>query len=277
MLSLVLLSRMLPPHAYGLIGMAMTITNLAFMFRDMGTMVTIVQRPNLTDRLTSTLFWLNLALAAMISLLMIVLAAPLAAFYREPELTPMVCVLAASVFISSLGAVQQALMERQSEFRTIARIESLNAAIGILIAIILAYKGYGVWSLVFQILVSTGGGAVESWLISKWKPQFTFDVPELREVFGFTSNYALFQFVSYLQKNVDAAFIGYWIGSVALGLYSMASKVVFFPLQNISGIATRVLVPAMCRRQHSLKDIGEMYERANAAICLLLCPFLAAL
>jgi O-antigen/teichoic acid export membrane protein len=276
-LSLIVLSRLLPPQAYGLIGMAMTVTNLAFMFRDLGTMITIVQRPTLSDRLTHTLFWVNAGLAGAIFVALTLLAGPLAAAYREPALAPVVSALAVCIPISSLGAVQQALMERQSDFRRLARIEGISAVAGMLAAFVFAYRGYGAWSLVAQMLVSTALAAALSWCSMRWRPRYAFDLHALREVFGFTTNYASFQFVTYLQKNVDAAIIGYAIGSVALGLYAMASKILLFPLQNISGIATRVLVPALSRRQHNLGEVSALYVRVNAAICLLVAPFLTLL
>jgi O-antigen/teichoic acid export membrane protein len=276
-LSLLVLSRLLAPHAYGLIGMAMTVTNLAFMFRDLGTMVTIVQRPNLTDALTNTLFWINAGLAVTIFFILTLLAGPLAAAYREPALVAIICSLAVCIPISSLGAVQQASMERHAEFRRLARIEGISAMAGIGAACFLAYGGYGARSLVWQMLVSTAVAAALSWFSSSWRPVFRFDVAELRDVFGFTTHYASFQFVSYLQKNADAAIIGYAIGSVALGFYAMASKILLFPLQNISGIASRVLIPALSRCQHNLADVRTLFLRANAVICLLTAPFLALL
>jgi O-antigen/teichoic acid export membrane protein len=277
LLSLLVLSRLLPPHAYGLIGMAMTVTNLAFMFRDLGTMITIVQRPNLTDSLTNTLFWINACLAVTIFFILTLLARPLATAYNEPPLFAIICTLATCIPISSLGAVQQALMERQSEFRRLARIEGISAVAGIGAACFFAYHGYGAWSLVWQMLVSTTVAAALAWFSSNWRPGRCFDFTALRGVSGFTTHYASFQFVSYLHKNADAAIIGYAIGSVALGFYSMASKILLFPLQNISGIATRVLIPALSRRQHNLAAASILFLRANAVIALLIAPFLALL
>jgi len=275
--SLVVLSRLLPPHAYGLIGMAMTVTNLAFMFRDLGTMITIVQRPHLTASLTNTLFWINAGLAVAIFFAMLLSAAPLAGAYREPALAAIVCALATCIPISSLGAVQQALMERQSAFRRLAGIEGISAVAGVVTAVVLAFNNHGAWSLVGQMLVATAVAAALSCRASDWRPQWRFDLTELRDISGFTTHYAAFQFASYLQKNADAAVIGYAIGSVALGLYAMASKILLFPLQNISGIATRVLIPALSRRQHNLVEVSALYLRANTAIVLLLSPVLTLL
>lgn len=277
LISLVVLARLLPPQAYGLIAMAMTVTNLAFMFRELGTMATIVQRPVLGERLQSTLYWVNVALALVIAAAMVALATPVAIAYGEPQLAPIVRVLALSVPLSSIAAVQQALMERDSQFRTLARIEAVAAVAGVLSAIVIAANGGGAWSLVCQMLVLTGLTALQAWRASPWRPRWLFDVAELRTIYGFVGNYSLFQFITYLQRNVDSVIVGKTLGSAALGLYAMASKVMLFPLQNITGIATRVLLPAMSRRQHAGAELGVLFLRAGAVISMLTAPLMAGL
>lgn len=277
LISLVVLARLLPPQAYGLIAMAMTVTNLAFMFRDLGTMAAIVQRPVLSERLKSSLYWVNAALAVAIALAMVALAVPVAAAYGEPRLAPIICVLALTVPLSSVAAVQQALMERDSQFRALARIEAISAAAGVAVALAVAAHGGEVWSLACQMLTSTALTAVQSWRASRWRPRLLFDMAELRALFGFTGNYALFQFINYLQRNADSAIIGKVLGSATLGLYSMASKVMQFPLQNITGVATRVLLPAMSRRQHSATELGTLFVRSGTAIAVVTAPLMAGL
>ncbi|MEO7495945.1 MAG: lipopolysaccharide biosynthesis protein [Massilia sp.] len=277
LVSLVVLARLLPPQTYGLIAMAMTVTNLAFMFRELGTMATIVQRPVLGERLKSTLYWVNVALALAIAAAMVALAGPISIAYGEPELVPIVRVLALSVPLSSIAAVQQALMERDSQFRTLARIEAVSAVAGVLTAIAIAANGGGAWSLVWQMLVLTGLTALQSWRASAWRPRRLFDLAELRTIFGFVGNYSLFQFVTYLQRNADSVIVGKTLGSATLGVYAMASKVMLFPLQNITGIATRVLLPAMSRRQHAGAELGALFLRAGAAISMLTAPLMAGL
>lgn len=277
LISLFVLARLLPPQAYGLIAMAMTVTNLAFMFRDMGTMAAVIQRPELSASLASSLYWLNFALALLIGLGLLAFAQPIARAYAEPRLAPIICALAATIPISSIAAVQQALMERHSQFRVLARIEAVSAAAGVALALAIALRGGKEWSLVFQMLLSTSLTAAQAWFASPWRPRRLFDLAELRSVLGFSGHYSLYQLVTYLLRNGDSVIVGRMLGSGILGLYAMASKVMLFPLQNITSVVNRAMLPAMSRCQQSPAELRRLFLRAIGAVATITAPLMAGL
>ncbi|MES2296663.1 MAG: oligosaccharide flippase family protein [Pseudomonadota bacterium] len=277
LVSMGVLARLLPPDSYGLMAMAMTVTNLAYLFRDLGTMVAIVQRPQVSPTLVSTLFWLNTALAAAIALLLGVGAAPIARAYGQPQLAPLVGALSLAFPISSLGAVQQALLERDARFRVLARIEAVSALCALSLALALAWCGAGVWSLVAQMLVATALTTVQSMRALPWRPCKVFALDELRSIFGFSAHFSLFQYVNYLERNADSVIIGAALGPGALGVYAIAAKVMLFPMQNITGVATRALFPAMSRHQGAREQLGRLYLRATRSISTVSAPLMAGL
>jgi PST family polysaccharide transporter len=277
MLSLIVLARLLPADAYGLMAMAMTVTNLAFLFRDLGTMVAIIQRPHLSESLKSSLYWLNLGLALFLALLLAALALPLAAAYREARLAALLAVLALVFPLSGLAAVQQALLERASRFRLLARIETVSALGGVAVALTAAACGAGVWSLVLQMLAATGLASMQLLRASPWRPRRRCTWRALRQVLDFSGHFAAFQMLNYVQRNADSMLIGRLFGPVLLGVYAMAFKVVLFPLQHISNVASRALLPAMSRCQHDPERLAEMYLRASGMMALLTAPLMTGL
>ncbi len=277
LVSVAVLARLLPPQSYGVMAMAMTVTNLAYLFRDLGTAAAIIQRKDVADDLLCAIFWLNVCLALSIAVVLGGISVPVAHLYREPQLAAIVAVLALAFPLSSIGTVQQALLERESRFRTIARIETISAACGLVLAIGLAMLGAGVWSLVGQMLLSTTLTALQMAWAAPWRPRRVFPFKALREVAGFGAHLSLFQALVYLERNADSMIIGRVLGSAALGLYAMAYKVMLFPLQNITGVANRALLPAMSRRQGSLADIGQLYLRATSTIAMVTAPMMAGL
>lgn len=277
LVSMVVLARLLPPESYGLMAMAMTVTNLAFLFRDMGTSVALIQCKVLSDELKCTLYWVNVGLALAIALVLAACAPAIALAYKEPRLTLIIAALALAFPLSSLGTVHQALMERDSQFRLLARIEAVSAIAGLALALAAAALGAAVWSLVLQMLLATALTSVQSCLASPWRPRLVFAARELRAIAGFSANFSLFQYVSYLERNADSIIIGRLLGPVALGVYSMAYKVMLFPLQNITGVASRALFPAMSRRQESREELGALYLRATSTISMVTAPLMAGL
>lgn len=277
MLSLIVLARVLPAEAYGVMAMAMTVTNLAFLFRDLGTMVAIIQRPHLSELLKCSLYWLNLGMAIALALLLAVLALPIAHAYQEPRLAGVLAALALVFPLSGLAAVQQALLERESRFRLLARIDTVSALGGVAVAMLCAWYGGEVWSLVLQMLAATGLTAAQLLHASPWRPRRRFAWRSLRQVLGFSGHFSLFQLLGYVQRNADSMLIGRLFGPALLGVYAMAFKVMLFPLQHITLVASRALVPAMSRCQDQPERLAELYVRACGVMALLTAPLMAGL
>jgi PST family polysaccharide transporter len=227
--------------------------------------------------LTSSLYWLNLGLALLLALLLAALAQPIALAYGEPRLAPVLAILALVFPLSGLAAVQQALLERAARFRLLARIEALSACCGVAVALAAATGGAGLWSLVLQMLATTGLTSLQLLHAQPWRPRRRFSWRALRQVLDFSGHFALFQLLNYGQRNADSVLIGRLLGPALLGLYAMAFKLILFPLQHISGIASRALVPAMSRCQHQPERLAELYLRASGMMALLTAPLMAGL
>jgi O-antigen/teichoic acid export membrane protein len=155
LVSVTVLSRLLPQQAYGMLAMAMTVTNLAFLFRDLGTSTVIIQKKELTDDLVCAVHAINLVTGLVIMGMLLVLAMPVARAYHVPGLASMLAVLSLIFPVSALGLLSQAMIERDSGFRLLARIEAVSIGTGLAAGMSLALAGAGVWSLVIQMLVTT--------------------------------------------------------------------------------------------------------------------------
>jgi O-antigen/teichoic acid export membrane protein len=275
LMSTAVLARLLPPSSYGLMAIAMTVTNLAYMVRDLGTTTAIIQCKELSDELKCTVYWMNVALALIIALVLAVVALPIASAFNEQSLSAMIMVLALVFPILSLSLVQQVLMERASQFRMLARIEAVSSFGGLALAIMLAVNGAGIWSLVFQMIFAAILTTVQVLLASGWKPRRVFDKHDLSAILGFSAHFSLFRLLNYLEQNVDSMIIGKVLGAAVLGIYAMAVKVMLFPLQNLTAVATRALFPAMCRNQESPAVLGTLYLRSLGVICIVTAPMMA--
>jgi O-antigen/teichoic acid export membrane protein len=277
LISLTILSRLLPPSEYGLLAMATVATNFAFLLRDMGTGAAVVQKENLTEQTTSTVFWLNMAMGLGLTLALVLASPFLAAYFRIDRLAPVLCLLSIVFPITSASAVHQSLVERRSGFKTLARIEIVSSVVGLTVAITLAYLGYGVYSLVWNSLISAALSSTQLWLASPWRPKKIWSVPELRSLWGFSGNLTGFNFINFFARNADSMVIGRVLGSVQLGIYGQAYKVMMFPLQSMSYVAGRALFPVMSRQQAERDKMAHLYFRALAMIATLTAPMMAGL
>jgi PST family polysaccharide transporter len=130
-----------------------------------------------------------------------------------------------------------------------------------------------VGQIVVATLVTTG---MLAWR-SSYRPTLHWHWPDFKSVAGFSGNLSLFNFVLYLSRNADSMVIGRLLGSGALGIYSIAYRVMLFPVQNMSYVASRSLYPVMSRQQEDLAAMVALYLKTIGFIAFLTAPLMAGL
>lgn len=274
LLSTAILARLLSPSAYGLLGMATVVIGFIDIFKDLGISSALIQRKDLTDEFTSSIFWANLLLGLLAAGVSIGIAPLVAIFYREPQVTAVMAVLSISFVISSLSIVQQALLTRQMAFNKLARIELTSSAVAAIIGIGMAASGAGVWSLVALSLASTITGTILLWMASSWRPRRHLSWYQIRSIGSYSLNLSGFNIFNYFARNADNLLIGRYLGATTLGYYSLAYRLMLYPLQNISGVLGRVLFPAFAQVQDDNARFRKAYLRACAMIAVITFPLM---
>lgn len=277
LVSLVVLARLLPPSEYGLLAMATVAMNFAYLLRDMGTAAAIVQKEDLSEHTTNTVFWLNVGMGVLLAVVLCAASPFAATYFRTERLAPVLCLLALAFPVTSASAVHQALLERRSGFRTLARVELVSALSGLLVAVLLAYAGFGVYALVWQTVVAAGASSIQLWLANDWRPKKIWSTAEFKSLWGFSGNLTGFSFINFFARNADSLVIGRVLGQVQLGIYAQAYKLMMFPLQSMSAVAGRALFPVMSRQQNDRPQMAHLYLRALRLIATMTAPMMAGL
>ena len=273
-IGVVVLARLLPASDFGLVAMATVVTGFASLFRDLGTASAVVQRKDLSPQLLDSVFWFN-ALVGLALMVLLALLAPVAGLgFAEPRLTEVLWTLALVFPLASMGTVQQSLLERASRFRSLAMLEAIAAFGGLAVAVVGAWTGWGVYSLVSQTLVSTALSTGALWLVSEWRPGRRGRIAELRGLLGFSGNLVGFNIFNYFARNADNLLIGRFLGAADLGIYSMAYRVMLWPLQNISAVMSRALLPTFSRLQDNHDHLGSAYIQYTGAIIFITAPLM---
>jgi PST family polysaccharide transporter len=277
--SVTLLARLLSPSDYGVLAIAAIFTNFAMLFRDFGTGSALIQRETLTEGLKASVFWLNMALGGLICLTLMAASPAVAHFYDAPTLVPVLCLMALSFPVACSSIVHQSLLERASQFKRIAAVESVAVVLALLAAVGAALAGWGVYALVAQTLVAATVQGAMLWAMSDWRPAPRPRWDGLREISGYSGNVSAFQFVNYFARNADSFIIGKVLGSAVLGLYSVAYRLMLFPVQNISHVVARAVFPLLTQahQQGGRAQMAEVYLRSLGVITFGTAPVMAAL
>jgi PST family polysaccharide transporter len=272
-----ILARLLSPTEYGLLGMVMVFTGFAAYFSDLSLGASIIQKRDVSKRHLDSVFWLNVVVGVVLTLLFGLAAPFVAKFYHEPSLRLLTSAVAVIFILKSLNVVQSALLDKSLDFRTRFWINMASFFISGALALTLAFKGAGVWSLVGQSLSAAAVQAAMMWRLSSWRPGLSFDLAAVKELMRFSNHLLGFNMVIYWSGNFDKLVIGRVLRSADLGLYSLASRLVLLPLASITGIAHKVMFPALLTMQDDRKAMKRVYLRANRMIALLTFPMMVGL
>lgn len=274
-LTLVIVARLLGPSEMGLMAMASIYIAIGQVIADVGLSSALIQYPRIEAEHASAAWWIGIAMATLLVGLGALLAQPLAEFFREPALASLI-VFASFVFpIAATGNVAGALLTRDLRFRELARAEVMATLVGGSVAIVSAWAGVGVYALVLQSLV---GASVYSLLAVAARGHWGFGAFRLRAIrpmLGFSTGVLGAGVVNYAGRRLDDLIVGRILGSSALGIYSIAYRVMLYPVQNISWVVLRVAFPAFSRRQDSQEHLRPAYVQLVTFIAFATYPMMA--
>lgn len=276
----IVLARLLVPEDFGLIGMAVVFTTIIQAFVDFGLGAALVQMKEelITDNYLNTAFWSGFGLNIAVYLLVVFIIGPLAAsFYGEPILVSIFPVLSLNIIINCFNMVQLVKLTRKMDFKKVAVINSVSNFIGVSGAIILAYLGFGVWSIVVHgPLVALA--ALPLYLIfNKWMPKRHWNKQEFKKIFSFGLFTSGTQLANSITSQADYLLIGKILDKQQLGAYSLAFQVTNVLKASLVGIVAKVMYPVYGKFQDDKEIVRKYYFEIIKFNMLFIAPIMVFL
>ncbi len=267
-----LLARLLGPETFGLVASATIFLAFVSIFLDQGFSVAIVQRKELEPEHLDTAFWTNFGIGLVMTGLSIAAAGLVADFFSQPQLTPIIRWLSLSFVIISLSSTQEAIFQRNLDFKPLAIRELLAVCVGGIVGVTMAFMGFGVWSLVSQQLVNGLVKVLVLWSASNWRPRFKFSPKHFHELFCFGINVVGTQILNFVNRRSDDLLISYFLGPVALGYYSVAYRLLLIITQLLTGVINQVAMPAFSRLQQEPEKLKNAFYKVTQLTSLISFP-----
>jgi PST family polysaccharide transporter len=272
-----ILAHLLSPNDFGLLAMAAVFINFGMIFNEMGISSALIQKQDTCDRHYYSAFWLNVVIGIALTLIFVAISPLIAGFYKKPELQLILIVISINYFISSFMVIQQTILTKKMDFKSLAIRDIISVVFSGAIGIYMAINGFGVWSLVVQSIVFTLLNTIILWVLSPWRPKFQFAKSDIKDIFGFSSSLTGFNVINYFSRNIPQLLIGKFLGVQALGYYSLAYKLMLYPVQNISWVIGKVMFPAFSKIQDNLAKVRSTYLKTVKAIALISFPIMLGL
>ena len=245
----IILARLLSPAEFGLTGMLAVFFAIATAFTQAGLGSAIIQRERLSDDDLSSCFYLNIAVGALFAGLLCLISPWVATFYATPVLAPMLCVLSLQVVFGSFRIVQDALRTRDLDFKTLAAVNWTATIVSGTVGVTMAWRGFGVWSLVAQSVLRVFVGTVVLWALRPWRPRGRFRWSSIGSLWPFSSRLLAAGLLDAIFKNVYSVIIGKVYNAGDLGLYARAHGFATPPSHTLTLVTGRVAFPYFSRMQ----------------------------
>lgn len=265
----ILLARILSPAEFGLIGMITIFIAVSNSIVDSGFSSALIRKVEPKDIDYNTVFYFNLFLGIGLYFILFFSAPAISQFFNEPSLISITRVMGTILIINAFGIVQRSLLVKKVDFKTQTKISLIASIISGFVSIVLALKGFGVWSLVGhqitrQLLISTF-----LWVFNTWRPALEFSKESFHELFGFGSKLLIADIINTIYNNIYFLIIGKFYSVVQLGQYTRAEQFNSIFSSNLANVVQRVSYPVLCSIQDDDERLKLTYQRIIKATMLV--------
>jgi lipopolysaccharide exporter len=276
LVSSIILARWLAPEFFGTVALAMILIGFANMFTGLGLGVAVIHSPYERSKIAFNSFVITSLSGLILALLIAVSAVPLARLLGDVQVAPYLRVLTLLIVLHGLVIVPTSLLKKDMQFGRVAQISVFAQFAYIGIGLILAYFGYGVWSLVFARITSVFTTTLLTWFACPgwdWLVPRALDKKIIRDLLGYGMHITRGRTLGYIIENWDDWLVGRYLGTASLGFYSRAYDYMDKNVIQISGnIIGGVLLSTFSRLQDDLARLQKIYLKAVRLIWLLIVP-----
>lgn len=275
--STILLARLLSPYDFGLVAMVAALVGFAPMLIDLGTSDASAQKTYITEAEVSALFWLNIGMGGILTGLLVALSGSIADFFGEPVLTGIAAVWSLTFIMAAISTQHYALMRRAMQFRQLAIIDVGSNVMSSILAIALAFAGWGYWALVSKPILASGLAAVGVWMSCPWVPGRPRVTSEVKELVGFGMGVTGFTMTDYLARSADRVALGYFYGAGQLGYFQNAFMIYSNLLSIVAEPSHNIAVSSLSKLRHNVDQLRRYWATALSLLTFFSVPAFAVL
>lgn len=257
----IVLARLLGPDEYGLIGILTIFITIFEIIVNGGFISALIRKKNASEIDYCTVFYTNFVLSFLMAAILFVGAGPIARLFEREELRPLMQVMSSIVIINALALVQKARLTKALDFKTQTKVSVIAAIVSGVVGILMAYNGYGVWSLVAQQLSNASLNTLLFWILNRWFPKLHFSWISFLEMWNYGWKLMVSGILNSLSDQLYHGVIGKVFSPATLGQYTRAFQFGTVFSGNFSTIIQRVTFPVLSEIQDNPETLKNAYKR----------------
>lgn len=271
----IVLARLLTPHDYGVVGLITIFIALSNVFIDSGFANGLIRKTDRTEKDLSTAFYFNVIVGLFAYGLLFLCSPQIAGYFDEPLLVPLVKIAGLNVLLNSLCIVQTALLTANLNIRLQTIINVCAQLPAGIMAIVLAYCGFGVYALALQTVMSAGMKVAMLWYFAKWRPKERFDKASFKYLWGFGSKLLGANLIGTFFNQIYSVLIGKYIGKDELGYFSKSSHLNSNVDSVSTGIIQKVALPVLAKYQENKDVLCNKFRETMRLLVMIVAPLSA--
>ena len=273
----IILARLLAPDDFGLIAIVVVFVILTDIIVDCGFGSALIQKESVDNLDFSTVFYFTTVLSIMLGAVLFLAAPAIAAFYYNPQLIPIIRWMSFRKIFNGIGKAQSAYAYRNMLFKRFFWSSAAATLVSAVVAIVMAYSGYGIWALVAQYLISSGVTTVVLWFTIKWRPDPAFSWQRLKVLYSFGWKLMVSILIATFYTQLRSLIIGKLYTTEDLAYYTRGKNFPELITDNFTNTIANVLFPAVSQKQKDTEAMKMMVRQSMTTTAYLVWPAMAGL
>lgn len=273
----IFMARLLSPSDYGITALPAVFLAVAGIFAGAGFGTAMVRKPELKEEDLATAFYYSTGVGIIAYILLFFASPWIADFYNTPVLKPLIRVTALGFLYGPMGTPQSIILQRRLDFKTPMKISVICKISAGIIGIVMAFYGYGVWSLTISGMLSGIIGLICKWYVVRWYPKTGWSNKSFKYLWGYGNKLMASQLIDTVYGNIAPIIIGKFYSPADLGIYNRASGYAKLPSQNITATIQGVTFPVLSKMQNDDTALANNYRRMLKTTAFIVFPLMMLL
>ncbi len=273
----IVLARLLMPEDYGIIALVVVFTQIAAVFVQSGLNSALIQKKDADEVDFSSVFYLSLAISAVLYIVLFLAAPSIAIFYKMPQITPVFRVLSLTLILGVFNSIQNAVISRNLQFKKLFFSSTGAILVSGTVGVYMAYQGFGVWALVGQQISNQLMVTLIMWFTVKWRPHLIFSFSRVKGLFSFGWKLLASSLIDTVYRDIRSLIIGKIYAPAMLGFYNRGQQFPSIIVGNIDGSIQSVMYPVLASHQDNRPLVKSMMRRAIVTSSFIIFPMMMGL
>ena len=273
----ILLARLISPDDFGQLAIITVFINLSYSFIHSGLSQALVQKKDVDDLDYSTVFYISLTIAVILTIVLILVAPFIGNWYKSSSLVAPLRFYAISLLFGAFNSIQSAKMQKEMQFKNLLISRIITVFLSGAIGVFAAYKGMGLWALVIYNFSVTVIGCLAHFIYCKWIPKLAFSTKRAKGLFNYGWKILVSGLLFSLYSDLRTIIIGKKYSTEDLGYYDRGKQVPTIFATTIDGAVQGVMFPTMASVQDQKEQVRAILKRTLTLGALIIIPFMAGL